>query len=118
MKVTRNFWTHITVQVQSDTGATTLQAERILIACGTRPAHDAEIPFDNQTIIDTDHLPGLGQVPREIVVVVAGVVGLEYASFMAAGGADVVLIDQRPGILDFVDREIGGLHKSIQAPFG
>ncbi len=36
----------------------------------------------------------------------AGVVGLEYASFMAALGADVTLIDQRPIVLEFVDREI------------
>ena len=95
-----------TVEVQSDTGGTKLEAEQILIASGTRPAHDPEIPFDNQSIIDADHLPGLGQVPREIVIVGAGVVGLEYASFMAAGGVDVVLIDQRSVILDFVDREI------------
>ena len=84
-----------TVEVQSDTGGTKLEAEQILIASGTRPAHDPEIPFDNQSIIDADHLPGLGQVPREIVIVGAGVVDLEYASFMAAGGVDVVLIDQR-----------------------
>lgn len=55
-----------TVEVQSDTGGTKLEAEQILIASGTRPAHDPEIPFDNQSIIDADHLPGLGQVPREI----------------------------------------------------
>jgi NAD(P) transhydrogenase len=48
----------------------------------------------------------LGGRLREIIVVGAGVVGLEYASFMAALGADVVLIDQRPMVLDFVDREI------------
>ena len=36
----------------------------------------------------------------------AGVVGLEYASFLAALGVEVTLIDQRPLILDFVDREI------------
>jgi len=39
-------------------------------------------------------------------VVGAGVVGLEYASFLAALGVEVTLIDQRPLILDFVDREI------------
>jgi len=43
---------------------------------------------------------------ERFVIVGAGVVGLEYASFMAAGGVDVVLIDQRSVILDFVDREI------------
>ena len=79
----------------NDTGGTKLAAEQILIASGTRPAHDPEIPFDNQSIIDADHLPGLGQVPREIVIVGAGVVDLEYASFIGGWWVDVVLIDQR-----------------------
>src|SRR5437879_8326378 len=93
-------------QVQSDNGDTNLEADKILIACGTRPAHSAGIPFDDHRIVDTDHLSGLGRIPREIIIVGAGVVGLEYASFMAALGADVTLIDQRSSILDFVDREI------------
>ena len=95
-----------TVEVRGDNEGKKLAGEKILIACGTRPAHNAQIPFDNHRIVDTDHLSGLGQVPREITIVGAGVVGLEYASFMAALGADVTLIDQRPIFLDFVDREI------------
>ena len=84
------------IEVQSDNGDTTkLEAEKILIACGTRPARSAEIPFDDHRVVDTDHL-GLGQIPREIIIVGAGVVGLEYASFMAALDVDVILIDQRP----------------------
>jgi len=57
-------------------------------------------------IVDTDHLADLDSLPKEIIVVGAGVVGLEYASFMAALGAEVTLIDQRPVFLDFVDRQI------------
>jgi NAD(P) transhydrogenase len=95
-----------TVEVQSDIGSAKLHAEKVLIACGTRPAHDTQIPFDDHRIIDTDHLRGLGQIPKEIIIVGAGVVGLEYASFMAALGTKVILVDQRPVVLDFVDREI------------
>src|SRR6202040_1435857 len=47
-----------------------------------------------------------GGRPKKIIVVGAGVVGLEYASFMTALGAEVTLIDQRPIVLDFVDRQI------------
>jgi NAD(P) transhydrogenase len=95
-----------TVQVQGDGEGIRVKAEKILVACGTRPAHSPEIPFDNHRIVDTDHLSGLGGLPKEIIVVGAGVVGLEYASFMAALGADVTLIDQRPIVLEFVDRQI------------
>jgi len=95
-----------TVEVQDDGEKTLLKAEKMLVACGTRPAHSPEIPFDNHRIVDTDHLSGLSGLPNEVIVVGAGVVGLEYASYMAALGAEVTLIDQRPTILEFVDRQI------------
>ncbi len=99
-----------TVEVQDDGQVegegTKVKGQKILIACGTRPAHSPEIPFDNHRIVDTDHLADLDVHLKEAIVVGAGVVGLEYASFMAALGTDVTLIDQRPAILDFVDREI------------
>lgn len=95
-----------TVEILNEGEKTTLTAANFVIACGTRPARNPEIPFDGRRIIDTDHLAGLGALPREIIVVGAGVVGLEYTSFIAALGTEVTLIDQRPALLDFVDREI------------
>jgi len=95
-----------TVGIQGEGEGLRVKAEKILVACGTRPAHSPGIPFDNHRIVDTDHLADLVGLPKEIIVVGAGVVGLEYASFMAALGADVTLIDQRPIVLEFVDREI------------
>jgi NAD(P) transhydrogenase len=97
--------THI-VEIQDNGEKTTVNAEKFLVTCGTRPAHNPEIPFDNRRIVDTDHLADLGGLPKEIIVVGAGVVGLEYTSFMSALGADVTLIDQRSTILEFVDRQI------------
>jgi NAD(P) transhydrogenase len=103
---TAHFLDPHTVEVQDDGEGIKLKAAKILIACGTRPAHSPDIPFDNRRIVDTDHLAELDGLPKEIIVVGAGVVGLEYASFMAALGAEVTLIDQRPVVLDFVDRQI------------
>src|SRR5713226_3867831 len=61
--------------------------------------------IDDPVFVSFAQLAGHGK-SKEIIVVGAGVVGLEYASFMAALGADVTLIDQRPVVLDFVDRQI------------
>jgi NAD(P) transhydrogenase len=95
-----------TLEVQGGADKITLRGDHILIACGTRPARDPQIPFDDKRIVDTDSLTCLEGLPREMIVVGAGVVGLEYTSFLAALGIEVTLIDQRPTILDFVDREI------------
>jgi NAD(P) transhydrogenase len=95
-----------TIEIQGEGAKLAIHGDRILMACGTRPAHNPEIPFDGKRILDTDQLSQIGSLPKELIVVGAGVVGLEYASFFAALGVEVTLIDQRPVVLDFVDREI------------
>src|SRR5579863_542396 len=83
-----------------------LHADSFLIACGTRPARAPGMWFDGEHIIDTDQLLSVKAVPKEVIVVGAGVVGLEYASLLATVGCEVTIIDERSTILDFVDREI------------
>jgi NAD(P) transhydrogenase len=95
-----------TLEVKSDEGAQLLHGQHILIACGTRPAHSAEIPVDGKRIFDSDQVHCLEEIPRDLIVVGAGIIGLEYASMFAALGVKVTLLDQRPILLDFVDREI------------
>ena len=95
-----------TVEIQGETDKAVIRGEHILIACGTRPAGNTDIPFDGKRVLDTDQINVLQGVPRELIVVGAGVVGLEYTSFMAALGVEVALIDQRRQLRDFVDREI------------
>ena len=95
-----------TVEVDNGSEITQLRGERILIACGTRPAHKPDIPLDGKRAFDSDQVPWIPEIPRETIVVGAGVIGLEYASMLAALGVKVTLLDQRPALLDFVDREI------------
>jgi NAD(P) transhydrogenase len=95
-----------TVEVVTEDGIQLLRGENILIACGTRPAHSAEIPIDGKRIFDSDQVNLLEEVPRDLVIVGAGIIGLEYACMFATLGVKVTLLDQRPILLDFVDREI------------
>lgn len=95
-----------TIEVETDSERLHLQGEHILVACGTRPARSAGIPFDGERIIDTSELGRLPELPREVLVVGAGVIGLEYASMFTALGMDVAIVDCKPEILEFVDGEI------------
>jgi NAD(P) transhydrogenase len=94
------------LEIQGVAGTTRLTADHILIACGTRPAHSPTVPLDGKRVIDADQLINIERFPRELIVVGAGVIGLEYASMMTALNIKVTIIEQRPTILDFVDREI------------
>ena len=95
-----------TIEVENELGSVTVHGDYFVVACGTRPAHDEQIPIDGKRIFDSDQVHGLQELPRELVVVGAGIIGLEYASMFAALGVKVTLLDQRPLILDFADREI------------
>lgn len=95
-----------TLEISNSDGVQSIRGENILIACGTRPAHSNDIPIDGKRIFDSDQVHCLEEVPRELIVVGAGIIGLEYASMFAALGVKVTLLDQRPTLLDFVDREI------------
>jgi len=98
-----------TIEVKGeDEGAAPLllRADCILIACGTRPAHNPSVPLDGQRILDTDDLRQVRNLPREAIVVGGGVIGLEYTSILAALKVKVTLVEQRPTLLDFVDRQI------------
>jgi NAD(P) transhydrogenase len=96
-----------TLEVRGDAGAERrLGAERIVIAVGTRPSRPSGVEFDDASVIDSDGLLGLKTIPRSLVVVGAGVIGIEYASMLAALGSKVTVVEQRPSILDFCDAEI------------
>jgi NAD(P) transhydrogenase len=83
-----------------------LTASFIVVATGTVPAKPAHIPFDDHTIIDTDRLLSLTAVPQSIAIIGGGVIGAEYASILATMGVQVVLVERRPRLLEFVDTEI------------
>lgn len=83
-----------------------ITGDKIVVAVGTRPARPASVDFDGATIVDSDQILGLDKVPTSMVVVGAGVIGIEYASMFAALGTKVTVVEKRPSMLDFCDREI------------
>ena len=87
-------------------GDRTVTAEFVVIATGTTPARPGEIEFDGKKVIDSDGILHLDVLPRSLVVVGAGVIGIEYASMFAAVGTKVTVVEQRDRMLDFCDSEI------------
>ena len=79
---------------------------RSSIATGTRPARPATVMFDDVHIFDSDGILGLREIPRTLVIVGAGVIGIEYASIFAALGTKVTVIEQRDRMLEFCDEEV------------
>ncbi len=94
----------IAIKQESETNEHT--ADYIVIAVGTVTAHPPGIPFDGESVIDSDGLLSLKQLPRSLTIVGGGVIGCEYACILATLGIPVVLVERRPRLLEFVDSEI------------
>jgi len=78
----------------------------IIIATGTTPARPAGVEFDEERVLDSDGILDLKFIPASMVVVGAGVIGMEYASMFAALGTRVTVVEKRDSMLDFCDPEI------------
>ena len=100
------FYDAHTVEVRSQGEKKSFTAENILIAVGARPTYPIDIPIDEDLVITSNGVMGLKRMPRTMVVVGGGVIGMEYASMFAALGIDVTLVDKRQRPLEFVDHEI------------
>src|SRR5262249_400164 len=84
-----------------------VSAASIIIATGSEPAHPPDVAFDGRSVLDSDDIVlRLNRIPRTLVVVGAGVIGVEFASMFAALGTKVTVVDGRPTMLDFGDQEI------------
>lgn len=95
-----------TLEISGVQGTVRITAEKIVIATGTVATRPQGVPVDGQSILTSDDILGLKDVPRTMTVVGAGVVGTEYASIFAALGVETTLVDRRPRLLEFVDAEI------------
>ncbi|MDE3187755.1 MAG: Si-specific NAD(P)(+) transhydrogenase [Acidobacteriota bacterium] len=94
------------LHVEGPQADTTLEADRIIIAVGTRPASSPLVPINGRTIVNSDQILDLPALPRTLIVVGGGVIGVEYACMFAILGVRVTLIEKRNKLLEFADQEI------------
>jgi len=96
-----------TLEVTSEDGdLSRYTADKFLLAVGTKPFRPDNIPFDGERILDSDQILELPQIPKSMVVIGAGVIGIEYATIFSALDVAVTIIEPRSTFLDFIDREL------------
>jgi Pyruvate/2-oxoglutarate dehydrogenase complex, dihydrolipoamide dehydrogenase (E3) component, and related enzymes len=92
--------------VKEDGEIAHIQTKAVLLAVGTKPYRPAHIPFDGRTIVDSDEILEIQELPRSMVVIGAGVIGIEYATIFSALDTAVTVVEPRDTMLDFIDKEI------------
>ncbi len=83
-----------------------LTAERYILAVGTRTFRPDYVPFNGETVIDSDEVTRITKLPKSLTVVGAGVVGVEYATIFSTLDVNVTLVEPRDTMLDFIDKEV------------
>src|ERR1700751_4844522 len=83
-----------------------VRGHSIVIATGTKPARAAGVEVDEVRVLDSDGILDLKFIPASMLMVGAGVIGIEYASIFAALGIKVTVVEKRHTMLEFCDPEI------------
>jgi NAD(P) transhydrogenase len=94
------------VKVENSRGRIDIEAPYVIIGTGTKPAVSPRVPINGRNIINSDQILSMPEIPRTLIVVGGGVIGVEYTCMFATLGVRVILIEKRPRLLEFADAEM------------
>jgi NAD(P) transhydrogenase len=94
------------VAVTNLRGRMEYEAANVIIATGTKPATSPLVPINGTSIINSDQILEMPEIPKTLIVVGGGVIGVEYTCMFATLGVRVILVEKRPRLLEFADNEM------------
>jgi NAD(P) transhydrogenase len=94
------------IRVENNIGFNELEAEFVVIAAGTKPAVNPKVAINGRNIVNSDQILGIPVLPKTLIVVGGGVIGVEYACMFTTLGVRVILVEKRPRLLEFADAEV------------
>ena len=98
--------TEVEVSTSNPAAPQRLTAKNIVIATGSAPVELPFMKFDGETVVSSDHAIAFNTVPKKLVVVGGGAIGLELGSVWARLGADVTVVEFLPKIAAAYDDDI------------
>lgn len=100
-----------TIVVKSAEGETEVKGEKIIIATGSKPVELPFAKFDKERIISSTEALNLTEVPKHLIVIGGGVIGLELGSVYKRLGAEVTVVEYASSIIPTMD---GAMGKELQ----
>jgi dihydrolipoamide dehydrogenase len=96
------------VTVVGDGGETVIEARHVCLAMGSEPVELPFLPFDGERVVSSTEALDFATVPKKLVVIGAGAVGLELGSVWRRLGAEVTVVEMLPTIAPFADKQMAG----------
>ena len=106
-KGTGRFKDATTLEVVNGKKTETISAKNIMIATGSEVTPLPSVPFDGERIIGSNEAVNLKKVPKHMVIIGAGVIGVELGSVYARLGAKVTFVEFMDGLIPTMDKECG-----------
>lgn len=101
-----------TVELKQATDKIEIQAKHIILATGSEPIALPFLPFDDKNILSSTSILSLSKIPKSLVVIGAGVIGLELGSVFSRFGSEVTFIEFLDHVAGSLDSK---LSKTLQA---
>lgn len=95
-----------TVAVTTADGVKTIAFEHAIIAAGSRPVHLPFIPHDDPRVIDSTGALELADIPKRMLVIGGGIIGLEMAQVYDALGTKITIVELADNIVPGADKDI------------
>ncbi len=103
------------IKITSNNGESTLRSHHTIIATGSKPASLPSVDFDKKRIISSTEVLSLKEIPKHMIVIGGGVIGLELGSVYARLGSKVSVLEFMDGLIPTMDRTMGKeLQKSLR----
>ncbi|MHB8992364.1 MAG: dihydrolipoyl dehydrogenase, partial [Chloroflexota bacterium] len=106
--------TTLSVQLADGGGSSEVSATDVIVATGSTPKGLPGLNIDGDRLINSDHASTMEELPRSVIILGAGAIGVEFASAWKDLGSEITLVEMLPRVLPLEDPEISGeLHKQL-----
>ena len=85
--------------------------QNAVIATGSVSRRIQGVDFGSRNVVDSDGALSMGEIPKTLLVVGGGYIGLELGTFFSSLGTEVTVVEMLPGLLEGVDRDLAGVLK-------
>ncbi|MDI1231028.1 MAG: dihydrolipoyl dehydrogenase [Methylobacter sp.] len=103
---TGRFTSSNTVEVQTETGVTTVSFEQAVIAAGSHPTKIPSFPHDDPRLWDSTDALELTEIPKKLLIVGGGIIGLEMATVYHALGSEISVVELMDQIIPGCDNDL------------
>jgi len=95
-----------TIEVESQKGKEQFRGQKIIIATGSVSAQIPNVPIDGKTILTSTEMLNLSSIPKDLLIIGGGVIGMEFACLFNGLGSKVTVIEMLPEIISTEDGEV------------